>query len=656
LSGDENAKTSFLPIFVAAIDNPTGVWSIVRTMDLKKHCPEKILNAEEAVAKIKIGSRVFIGTGCGEPQHLVHTMMQSSALHDILIYQMLSSTLSKYVDQRSFLKRFSLKLFFIGRDMRRAAFEGKIDYIPAYLSQIPRLFFSKRIGLDVALIQVSPPDRYGYCSLGVSVDITRAGLINASLVIAQVNPKMPDTRGDSQVHINEIDYLVECEEPLVTYLPAVNRDNVVARRIGHYVSQLIEDGATIQVGFGTLPDVILQSLMKKKDLGVHTQVITDGFLPLLKNDVITCKKKNHIPGRVVASLCMGSEQLYDYLDENPIFYFRSSEYVNDPNIIAMNDRLVSISSALEADLTGQICSDSVGYMFYSGIGDQVDFLRGSAMSKGGFSIIAMPSTAQNGTVSRIVPHLSEGAGVATTRGDVGFVVTEYGVATLKGKSIYQRVTEMAQIAHPKFRDELIQSAKKYHYIFSGQIAPSRDDLIFLEDYKTSLRLENNKTIQFRPIMPSDEISSRNFFYSLQEKKIYHRYFSKYKVLGRKALHDQLASVDYRQKMVIIGLVMRGDHQEIVALGSYAQEDDSKFAEVAFAIRDDFHSMGIATFLLGQLERVAKENGFKGFIANVLENNQAMINVFKKKYPDLKILKHEGENQITMQFEDASSDQ
>ncbi len=622
-------------------------------MDLKTSCPQKILTAENAISKIKIGSRVFIGTGCGEPQHLVHAMVKSKFLYDILIYQMLSHTLSKYIDQDNFLNRFSLKLFFISRDMRKAAFEGKIDYIPAYLSQIPSLFYSKQIGLDFALIQVSPPDRYGYCSLGVSVDITRAGLVNAKTVIAQVNPKMPVTRGDSNVHIDEIDFVVEHEEPIVNYLPAVKRDNVVAQRIGHYVAQLIEDGATIQVGFGTLPDVILQSLIKKRNLGVHTQVITDGFLPLLKNKVITCKKKNHIPGRVVASLCMGTEPLYAYVNENPMFYFRSSEYVNDPNVIAMNDNLVSISSALEVDLTGQICSDSVGYMFYSGIGDQVDFLRGSAMSKGGFSIIALPSTAQNGNVSRIVPNLSEGAGVATTRGDVGFVVTEYGVATLKSKSIYQRVTEIAQIAHPKFRDELIKSAKKYHYIFAGQIPPAQDDLIFLEDYKTSYRLKNNKTIQFRPIMPSDEISSRNFFYSLQEKRVYNRYFSKHKVLGRKALQDQLASVDYRQKMVLIGLVMRGDHQEIVALGSYAQEGDLQLAEVAFVVRDDFHNMGIASFLMDRLENIAKENGFMGFTATVLDENEAMANVFKKKYPDLKTVRQEdGVSHVTMGFDNS----
>jgi GNAT superfamily N-acetyltransferase len=267
----------------------------------------------------------------------------------------------------------------------------------------------------------------------------------------------------------------------------------------------------------------------------------------------------------------------------------------------------------------------------------------------------MPSTAQKGTVSRIVTHLSEGAGVATTRGDVGFVVTEYGVATLKGKSIYQRVTEMAQIAHPKFRAELIRSAKKNHYIFSGQIPPSGDDLIFLEDYKTNLRLANNKTIQFRPIMPSDEISSRNFFYSLREEKIYDRYFSKHQVLGRRALKDQLASVDYRQKMVLIGTVLRWDNQEIVALGTYAAEDESSVAEVAFVVREDFQNMGIASFLLDQLERIAKENRIEGFVANITDENSAMVNVFKKKYPNLKILPNGEANNIHICFADDKGD-
>jgi len=610
---------------------------------VKKYCPKKLVSAEEAVSKIKRGSRIFIGTGCGEPQHLIKTMVNDISMQDIMIYQMLSSTLSQFINDESFFKRFSLKLFFISSTMRKAAFEGKIDYIPVYLSEIPKLFSNQRIGLDVALIQVSPPDKFGYCSLGVSVDITRAGVENAGLTIAQVNPRMPRTFGDSFVHVDEIDNMVLHEEPLVETLPRI-KDNEVSRRIGLYVSQLVCDGDTLQIGFGHLPYAILQYLDKKKDLGIHTQLITDGFLPLFEKNVITNKRKTLLPGRVVASLCMGSEKIYNYVDNNPKFYFSSSEFVNNPNVIARNDKLVSISSALEVDLTGQVCSDSMGYLFYSGIGDQVDFIRGSAMSNGGFSIIALPSTAKNGTVSRIVSHLSEGAGVATTRGDVNFVITEYGIAELKGKGIYQRVMELAQIAHPKFREELIEVAKKRRYIFADQLPPSSDDLIFLEDYKSTLLLKNGKTIEFRPLLPSDEFAYRNFFYSLQEETIYFRFFYKMKLFSHEVVQEQWASVDYRKNMSIIGLMQKGGHKEIMAIGSYAM-DDENMAEVAFVVREDFQNMRIASYLLEFLERIAKENSFKGFTATVLKENAAMIHVFKERYPNARSMMDSGDSVV-----------
>jgi len=613
-------------------------------VDLKRHCPEKLISAKDAVLKIDRGSRVFIGTGCGEPQHLIKTMVEDKNPQDIMIYQMLSWTLARYVDDPSFLRRFSLKLFFISNPMRKAAFEGKIDYIPTYLSQIPRLFSSQRIGLDVALIQVSPPDKFGYCSLGVSVDITKSGMDNSGMVIAQVNPKMPRTWGDSFVHVDEIDYFVMHEEPIMEATPVI-KDNEITRRIGQYVSQLIDDGSTLQVGFGHLPNAILKFLGNKKDLGLHTQVITDGMLELFEKNVVTNKKKSLLPGRVVTSLCMGSQKLYDYIDNNPLFYFRSSEFVNDPTVIARNDRLISISSALEVDLTGQICTDSVGYLFYSGIGDQVDFIRGSAMSKGGFSIVAIPSTAQNGKVSRIVSHLSEGAGVATTRGDVNFVITEYGIAELQGKGIYQRVMELAQISHPKFRSELINEAKKHHYIFADQLPPSEEDLLFLEDYKTTLKLRSGKIVEFRPLLPSDEFAYRNFFYSLQDKTIYLRFFYKMKLFSHEVAQEQWASVDYRKNMSIIGLVQKGGYKEVMAIGSYAKEDD-EIAEIAFVVREDFQGMGVATYLLDVLEKISKENNYKGFSATVLSENSAMLNVFKKRYPNAKF-KATGGNEINV---------
>lgn len=620
-------------------------------MNLKEYCPEKVISADDAISRIERGSRVFIGTGCGEPQHLIRTMVENKNLQDIMIYQMLSWTLADYVDDPSFLRRFSLKLFFISNPMRKAAFEGKIDYIPTYLSQIPKLFSSQRIGLDVALVQVSPPDRFGYCSLGVSVDITKSGLENSGMVIAQVNPKMPRTWGDSFVHVDDIDYFVMHEELLMEATPVI-KDNEITRRIGQYVAQLIDDGTTLQIGFGHLPNAILQFLYNKKDLGLHTQVITDGMLPLFEKNVVTNKKKTLLPGRVVASLCMGSDKIYNYIDNNPMFYFRSSEFVNDPTVIARNDRLISISSALEVDLTGQVCTDSVGYLFYSGIGDQVDFLRGSAMSKGGFSIIAIPSTAQNGKVSRIVSHLSEGAGVATTRGDVNFVITEYGIAELQGKGIYQRVMELAQVAHPKFRSELIGVAKKHHYIFADQLPPSEEDLLFLEEYKTTLKLKDGKIIEFRPLLPSDEFAYRNFFYSLQEKTIYYRFFYKMKLFSHEVAQEQWASVDYRKNMSIIGLVQKGGYKDVMAIGSYAKEEGHR-AEVAFVVREDFQNMGIASYLLSVLEKIAKENDYTEFSATVLKENSAMLKVFKKRYPNAQF-KAIGGNEISvlMKFEDS----
>jgi acyl-CoA hydrolase/GNAT superfamily N-acetyltransferase len=619
---------------------------------LNEHCPDKVVSAQKAVSRIKRGSRIFIGTGCGEPQHLIKAAACNVDMQDVVVYQMLSHTLAEFVDDDSFLNRFSIKLFFISSVMRRAAFEGKIDYIPAYLSQIPGLFASRRIPLDVAMIQVSPPDRFGYCSLGISVDITRAGMENSKLVIAQVNPRMPRTWGDSFVHVDEIDHLVLHEEPIVESLtPTLESD--ITGRIGHYVSQLVNDGATLQIGFGRMPFSLLEFLTGKKDLGVHTQVITDGFLPLFEKKVITNKKKTLLSGRTVASLCMGSQRLYDYVNNNPMFYFRSSEFVNDPATIARNDNLISISSALEVDLTGQVCTDSVGHLFYSGIGDQVDFLRGSAMSKGGFSIIALPSTAQGGKISRIVPHLSEGAGVATTRGDVHFVVTEYGVAELQGKSIYQRVMELTQIAHPKFREELIDYARRLHYISADQLPPQGDDLIFIEGYKSSLRLKDGITVDFRPLLPSDELAYRSFFYSLEDETILSRFFYYKKLFSHQAVQEEWAAEDYRNRITLIGLASKGGSKEIMAIGSYAQAEGDR-AEAAFVVREDFQGMGIAGYLLGVLERIAKENGYKGFVASVLAKNTGMKHVFKKRYPHAKISTEGGEVYIVMDFDDGSA--
>jgi len=377
-------------------------------------------------------------------------------------------------------------------------------------------------------------------------------------------------------------------------------------------------------------------------------MISDAYIPLFEKGIISNRKKTFMPDRAVTSICMGTEKIYDYVNDNPQFYFRASDFVNDPKIVALNDNMVSISSALEVDLTGQVCADSVGHLFYSGIGDQTNFIRGAAMSKGGFSIIALPSTAKKGTISRIVPTLSEGAGVATLRADVNFVVTEYGIAQLRGKSIYQRVMELAQIAHPDFREELIESAKKLHYIVSDQIAPRSEDLLFIENYKSSMSLKNGKNMSVRPILPADEFAYRNFFYSLREETVYYRFFQKIRVFSHEMAQRHWAEVDYRKNMSLIGQVRIKGHKEIVAVGSYSASEDSR-AEVAFVVREDFQGLGIASFLLEQLEKIALENGYKGFSATVLPENRSMLRVFHKRYPCLKTSMTDGAIAIIMDF-------
>ncbi len=355
--------------------------------------------------------------------------------------------------------------------MQQAAFEGKVDYIPTYLSQLPHLFREKQIVIDTVLIQISPPDSFGIASLGVSVDVTLEAVKNAKTVIAQINPRMPRTHGDGFLHVNDIDYFVPFEEELLVNSPMVVEDDT-AERIAQYVKELIDDGSTLQVGYGHMPYALLKYFDDKNDLGIHTHMISDAFIPLIQKGIITNKNKNFMTDRAVATFCMGSRTSYDYIDNNIQFYFGTADWVNTPSIIGKNNNFVSISSALEVDLTGQVCSDSIGRQFFSGTGDQLNFIRGATLSKGGVSIIALPSTAKNGKVSRIVANLSAGAGVATLRADVNFIVTEYGIAQLKGKSVQQRVIELTQIAHPAFREGLIADAKKNHYIFEDQYCNS----------------------------------------------------------------------------------------------------------------------------------------------------------------------------------------
>jgi len=421
---------------------------------------QKLTSAEEAVRAIESNMRVSIGSGCAEPQLLVKAMTaRANELEDVEIIHLLTMGVSPYTEVE-YRGSFRHNAFFVGANVRKAVNSGLADYIPVFLSQIPALF-QDDLPIDVALVQVTPPDEHGFCSFGVSVDIVKPAAESARCVIAEVNHKMPRTLGDSFIHVSKLHAAVEHTDPLPT-LPAAEFTDQ-HRDIGQHVAGIIEDEATLQMGIGAIPDAVLTQLGDRRHLGVHTEMFSDGVVELVDQGVITNERKTLHPGKVVSSFLMGSEELYDYVDNNPLVELHPTQYVNDPFIIAKNRRMVAINSAIQVDLTGQVCADSMGHSVYSGIGGQVDFIRGAAHSEGGKPVIALLSTAKGGTLSRIVGELTPGAGVVTSRGDVHWVATEFGITNLHGKNLRQRARALIEIAHPDFREELLKVAReRYH--------------------------------------------------------------------------------------------------------------------------------------------------------------------------------------------------
>ncbi|MDD5063163.1 MAG: GNAT family N-acetyltransferase [Phycisphaerae bacterium] len=596
----------------------------MQRLDWKEKYKEKITTAASAMKLIKSGNHIFIGTGCGQPQHLVEALVKhSSGITDAHIVHLLTMGAAPYADEK-FREKFKMNSFFIADNVRDTLSRGIGDYTPIFLSEIPREFERGRIPIDVALISVTPPDVNGLCSLGVSVDIVKSAAANARYIIAQVNSRMPRTFGDSFVHVNTIDALVPCDEEIIeTIIPEPDE---TLRSIGENIARLVEDGSTIECGIGQIPHALAEFLLYKKDLGIHTEMFSDWIIDLIESGVVTCAKKTLNHGKVVASFCMGSRRLYDYIDNNPFFEFYPTEYVNDPYVISQNEKMVGINVGLEIDLTGQVCSDSLGYRFYSGIGGQVDFIRGSARSRGGKAIIAMPSTAKNGTISRIVPHLTEGAGVVTTRGDVHYVVTEYGTAYLHGKSIRERVLSLINIAHPKFRKELIQAAKEQRYIYSDQIELDTEQVIYPEGLERYDTLRDGTEIFFRPVRPTDEAALSEMLYSLSSKSVQTRYMTHTIAFPHKDV-QQLTNIDYYQDLAIVGTVPGVSGEEIVAIAQYFLDPKTHAAEVAFIVQDEWQQKGMGTFLLEYLTQIAKNRGVKRFYAKVLPSNKAMLSVF-----------------------------
>jgi acyl-CoA hydrolase/ribosomal protein S18 acetylase RimI-like enzyme len=599
--------------------------SAARGAPWEERYSEKIRDAEKAVSVIKPGQRVFVGSGAAEPQTLVEALSTADGIRDTEIVHILTLGVATYAEPK-FGDRFRHNAYFIGPNVRQAVSDGRADYTPIFLSEIPRLFRRGRVVIDVALIGVSPPDEHGYCSYGVSTDIVKSAAESAKVVIAEVNAQMPRALGDCFIHVRDIDMLVPSDRPVLE-APQGEPDEL-AGRIGRHIANLVEDGATLQLGIGTIPDSVLHYLDDFEDLGVHTEMFSDGLIRLIEKGVVNNAAKTLHKGKIIASFVMGSRKLYDFLDNNPLVEFHPTEYTNDPFIIAQNEKMISINAAIEVDLTGQVCADSLGEMFYSGIGGQVDFTRGAARSKGGKPIIALPSTAKGETVSRIVPHLKQGAGVVTSRGDVHYVVTEFGTAYLHGKSIRERAMALIEIAHPKFRPWLLSEAKTRNMVYADQIEIPMHMPLYPEELERWVDRRDGKQGFMRPLKLTDEAKLRDFFYKLSPESVHYRFFSMIKAMPHEQLQE-LLRIDYEADMAVVLLTDRSEDAEIVGIAHYLRNQRTNFAEAAFLVRDDWQGMGMGPVLMNALVEHARRHGIAGFTADVLQENVRMLGVFHK---------------------------
>jgi acyl-CoA hydrolase/GNAT superfamily N-acetyltransferase len=592
--------------------------------------PDKFVSEERVFSNIHRGNRIFIGTACGEPQYLVRALIKyveshPKAFFDTEVFHVWTLGVAPYTDEK-FKRNFRHNSFFVGSNTRDAINKGLADYSPLFLAQAPALFRRRLVPIDVALIQISPPDNNGYMSLGVSVDITKAAVESASVVIAQVNPNMPRVHGDTFLHIKDVDFVLPHDEPLLEYEDKVSDE--IAQLIGRYVARIVQNGDTIQVGYGSIPNAVLSNLVHKKHLGVHTELLSDGIVDLMRKGVIDNTEKSIDRGKSIATFCMGTKKTYQYIHDNPCVEFRQVDYTNNPLVIAQNRNMTAINSALQIDLTGQASAESIGKMFYSGIGGQADFMRGALLSPGGKTILTLQSTAEKDTISRIVPFVEEGAGVTLTRGDIHYVVTEYGIAYLHGKNIRERAMELISIAHPKFRPWLIEEAKRYNLIYGDQAFIPDKKGEYPEELETYKTTKSGIEILLRPVKISDEPLLKEFFYSLSDNSLYRRFMSIRQDMPHERLQEFVV-IDYTSEMVILAVRERNEKEEILGVGQYAIYEDTLNAEVALVVKDESQSRGIGMELLSYLTYLAKKQGLLGFTAEVLRENTVMLHLFEK---------------------------
>ncbi len=587
---------------------------------------QKVCNPLTAIDKIRHGQRIFIGSACGEPQVLVRALVERSAMFSGLeIVRMMSYETSSLTEIANRTQDASLNIrsIYLGSTKSELLARNKRFITPMNMSDVPKLFTSRRLPINVALIQVSPPDDFGWMSLGISVDVTLAAATAADFVIVQVNEKMPRVMGHSFIHVNQVDIIVEHNEDLLT-IPSPEKSETAAR-IGKHISRLIEDGSTLQVGLDAASQATAKALEGKNDLGFHSQYLTEDVMHLYSQGVITNRCKGYNDGKLVASAALGNQNLYEFLHDNPGIEFYPSDYVNDPFTIARHNRMVTMNRARTIDITGQVLAEAMAQTLYAGVSGIPDFVRGARGSKGGKSIIFLPSTSADGKESNIVPSIN-GETVVVPRGDIHFVATEFGVINLFGKSLQERAMALISISHPDFREELLATAKEM-----GLVAKQRQlgtggrgvYPVHLEEFV----YRDNMKIFIRPAKPVDERRLQEHYYNLEKDDVVKRFFHE-KISFIRSDVETKSQIDYIRELALIALVGETGFEKVIAVGEYLLEADTNMAEVAFSVNSEYQGLGLGKALLRKIAIAARDNGVAGLVAYTVPTNKAMVSLFK----------------------------
>jgi acyl-CoA hydrolase/GNAT superfamily N-acetyltransferase len=583
----------------------------------------RLVSAERALAAIRAGSRIYIGTGCAAPRTLLARLeAMAPGPADLELVSFLTTSALPQV-AGSPRTRYHHRAFFVGSEVRDLAGSGQLDYVPISLEEIPRLLTSGRLPIDVALLQVSPPDSRGFVSLGVSVDLAPAILSVAGTVIAEINPVMPRTHGESFVHINQFDALVRVDSPIAEYVhPKIGE---VAERVARYIASIIDDGSTLQIGLGRVPNEALRHLRDRRDLGIHSDVITDGVVDLVEAGVVTGRCKTRYRDRIVASYCLGTRRLYDFVDDNPGLHFLPIDQVCHPEEVARQSRMVSITQAFAVDLTGQVCVDQFEGEFYGGVSTQVGFIRGAAHSPGGKPIVCLSSTTADGA-SRIKPLLEAGDGVGIARSDVHYVITEYGIAYLFGKSIRERALALIEVAHPRWREMLLTSAKQLGYVRPDQYLASQAAYPVHEERVVSLK--NDAKIMIRPARAGDARALQALFHRLSPDDVYTRFFRHVRSLTYPELQT-LCNVNHETEVAFMAVTGPRENEEVVGSACYFLNPTTNLAEVAFMVSPEWQGAGLGTALQARLLEYAMSRGVRGFVADILPRNASMLRLIAR---------------------------